>query len=707
MCGVCPAGCGARISLQDGRIQRVVPQKGHPLGIGCPRMACAAEVVYSPDRLLHPRRRVGPRGSGRFERVSWDEAYDQLVDGLRDLARRYGPESVCTYTGRGNFELGLCEAFAPAGPPESSANAVLFPFGSPNATGVGACCYVAQGMIGPFASFGAHRRQMAVEWERADLLLVWGANPATASPPQNLKRLTAARRRGARVVVIDHRRTRTAHATGARWIGVRPGTDGALALGLMQVLVEEGLYDREFVQRWTHGFDDLHAYLRGFPTQEVERITGVPADDVRRLARDIARADGCAVQMYTGLEYCNGGVQAIRAVWSLMALAGHLDAPGGNVFRMKPRARLGRHVVEAPAGARPPVGRAEHPLYHAIRNEAHAAELPRAILHGEPYPVRGMIVSGASIITSWPNPRLWREAFASLDLLVVVDRFPTADAAYADLLLPATTLFENLSYMVYDDRVLQLREPVIAPRGEARSDFDIFAGLARRLGYGHRFPASQEVALGQALEGTGITLEQLRAAPMGLPLDLPAMRYHKYRTGELRADGQPGFETPTGKFELSSSWLKQHGYGPLPVYSEPVEGPLSAPERRDRFPLVLSTGAASRFMFRSQHHNIPAMARRQPSPVAWINPEDAAARRICDGDPVFVVSPRGRIPVSARVTPDIVSGVVEVTVGGGGPLGPKAWREANTNELTDLDNRDPLSGFPVLKALLCDVEPRV
>ena len=705
LCGVCPGGCGARIFLEDGRITRVVPLKGHPLGMGCPRMACAAEVVYSPDRLLHPLRRSGPRGAGQFERVTWDQAYDHLVQRLRDLADEYGPESICTYTGRGNFELGLCEAFAPEGPPESSANAVLFPFGSPNTTGVGACCYVAQGMIAPFACFGVHRRRMAVEWDRAELLLVWGANPATASPAVNLQRLKEARSRGARVVVIDPRRTGTARATDAEWVPVRPGTDGALALGMIHVLAAEALYDREFVLRWTHGFDELRHYAARFTPEETARITGVPAARVRRLARDIAGAAGCAVQMYTGLEYCNGGVQAVRAVWSLLALAGHLDAPGGNVFRMQPRVRLARNTTPPPADPAP-IGRDEHPLYHAIRNEAHAAALPPAILDGEPYPVRGMIISGASLITAWPDPDLWRRALASLDLLVVVNRFPTADAAFADLVLPTTTLFENLSYMVYDDRVIQLREPVIEPLGEARSDIDVFAGLARRLGYGHLFPADEEDAVRRALDGSGLTLEQLRAAPAGLATDLPPMRYHKYRTGGLRADGQPGFETPTGKFELASTWLAQYGLEPLPVYTEPAEGPLATPEVARRFPLVLGTGTCSRYMFRSQHPNIPGLARRQPAPVAQINVADAAARGIADGDEVDVVSPRGRAPFVARVTDDIAPGVVEVTAGGGGPLGPRAWREGNANRLTDLDNRDALSGFPVLKALLCEVELR-
>ncbi len=705
LCGVCPGGCGARIHLHDGRITRVLPLPGHPLGIGCMRMASADEVVYSPDRILHPQRRSGPRGEGRFERVTWDQAYDHMVQRLRQLAEQYGPESICTYTGRGNFELGLCESFAPTGPPESSANAVLFPFGSPNTTGVGACCYVAQGMISPFACFGEHRRRMAVEWERAELLLVWGANPATASPPINLQRLKAARKRGARVVVIDHRRTRTARGADAEWLPVRPGTDGALALGMINVLIDEALYDREFVERWTHGFDELRQYVARFSPEETERITGVPAARVQTLARDVARAAGCAVQMYTGLEYCNSGVQTVRAVWSLQALAGHLDAPGGNVFRMRPAVRLSRNTT-APPDAPPPLGRNEHPLYHAIRNEAHAAELPRAILEGKPYPVRGMIISGASLITAWPNPDLWRRALAALDLLVVVNRFPTADSAFADLVLPTTTLFENLSYMIYDDRLIQLREPVIEPQGEARSDVDVFAGLARRLGYGHLFPADQEDAVRRALDGSGITLEQLRAAPEGLPMGLPPMRYHKYRSGELRADGQPGFETPSGKFELTSTWLAQYGLDALPVYTEPTEGPLASPEVARRFPLVLGSGACSPYMFRSQHHNIPGITRRQPAPLAEINTADAAARGIADGQQVDVISPRGRAPFVALVTDNIAPGVVEVTAGGGGPLGPRAWREGNANLLTDLDNRDALSGFPVLKALLCEVEPR-
>jgi len=313
-----------------------------------------------------------------------------------------------------------------------------------------------------------------------------------------------------------------------------------------------------------------------------------------------------------------------------------------------------------------------------------------------------LIISGASIITAWPDPDLWRRALAALDLLVVVNRFPTADAQYADILLPATTLFEIESYMIYDGYV-QLRQRVIPPRGEARNDYLIFAELARRLGYGHLWPQTEEQMIEYALEGTGITLEQLRAHPEGVPFDVPEMHFRKYELGELRSDGKPGFETPTGLFEIASEWLRSHGYEALPEYTEPTEGPVAAPELLGQYPLIFNSGARTQNAFRSQHLNIPSLVSRQPWPLVHMHSQDARRRGIQDGDQVYVVTPRGRVPFMARVNEDIVPGVVEVNMGGGGPVGAEAWQAANVNELTDFYNRDPILGFPVYKALLCDV----
>lgn len=698
LCGICPAGCAVEVHLVDEKVAAISPLPDHPHGIVCPRGLQAAEIIYSPDRLLYPQQR---EQSGDLTRISWDEAYDDIVARLRDIAARHGPEAVCVYTGRGNFEFALNEAFAPAGTVESSANAVLFPFGSPNATGVGSLCYVSYGMIASRSLFGEYMRNMTEDIEGADLILVWGENPTTDSAPVNLRRLMRAQQRGARIVVIDHRHSESARATRAQWIGVRPGSDGALALGLIHVLIAEDLYDYEFVTRWCHGFPELAEYARAFTPEAVERITWVPAETTRELARAIAAARGCAILTYTGLEYSNSGVQAIRAVWTLQAIAGHLDRPGGKLFKMPGRARPTR-ILTPPPPEPLPIGAAEYPLYHAVRHEAHAALLPRAILEGQPYPIRALIVSGASLLTAWPNPALWRRALAALDLLVVINRFPTADAEFAHFLLPATTMFEIESYIAHDGLV-QWRPRVIPPVGEARNDYLIFAELAARLGYGERWPQTEAALIEAALAGTGITRDELRAHPEGVALPEPPMVYAKHEAGLLRDDGRPGFATATGRFEITSEWFRAHGYEPLPVYTEPVEGPLADPELARRYPLVFNSGARTQTAFRSQHHNIPSLVKRQPEPRVWLNPRDAGARGIADGDDVWVETPRGRGRYRAYVTAGIVPGAVEVNMGGGGPLGPAAWQASNVNELTDMDNRDPISGFPVYKALLCEV----
>jgi anaerobic selenocysteine-containing dehydrogenase len=702
LCGVCSAGCGVEVVIEEERITRLKPRKDHPRGIVCTRGTRAAEVVHSPDRLLYPQRRVGERGEGRFERITWDAAFAHITERIEQIGAEHGPEALALYSGRGNFEFGLNEAFAPAGPAESSANAVLFPFGSPNATGVGSLCFVSYGMIAPRSCFGEVYRDLADDLDNADVVFVWGANPATASPPENLVRLKAVQARGGRVVVIDHRRSETARALRADWIGIRPGTDGALALGLIHVLIAEDRYDHTFVERFTHGFDALAEYVRAFSPEAVAAITGVPADTVRSLARSVAGARGFSVLMYTGLEYSNSGVQSIRAALVLQAIAGHLDAPGGKLFRMRGRQHLHRNVTPAPSSGRPAIGAAEFPIFHEVRQEAHAALLPRAILEADPYPVRGMIVSGSSLLTAWPDPARWRRALAALDLLVVIDRFPTADAPYADVVLPATTMFEIESYMEFDGRV-ELRRRILPPPGEARNDYLIFAELARRLGYGDRWPQTERGMVELALTGTGISYEELAGSADGVALPVPEMRHRKYERGELRADGQAGFNTPTGKFEIASEWFRGHGYEPLPVYTEPSEGPFAAADLTARFPLVLNTGARIKADFRSQHRNIKTLVDLQPAPLVQLHRDDAAARGIADGDDVEVVTARGRVPFRARVTDDIVRGAVEANMGGGGPLGPPAWRRANVNDLTDAANYDPISGFPVYKALLCDV----
>ncbi len=703
LCGICPAGCWVRARLRDGRLEAVDPYPDHPLGTLCTIGSHSPQIVHDPDRLRYPLRRRGPKGSGAFTRVSWDEAMAEIADRLLTIKTESGPEATAIYTGRGSFDLALCDLFQPAGVAVSSASSVLFPFGSPNTLGVGALCYVAFAMIAPHTTLGELYITMETDIDQAELIVLWGSNPATDSPPLAHEQILRARARGARVVAIDPRRHGTARQTNAEWVPIRSGTDGALALGMLQVLIEEELFDEGFACDWTLGFEELRRYVQHFRPETVEGITGVPAATVRSLARSIAAARGACPVMYTGLEYSDSGVQAIRAVFTLWALAGQLDVPGGLTIRMRennfPQNRTG---LIANPDVKKSLGRDRFPVYSHYRGESHAIALPDAVLHGDPYHVRALLLVGGSILTSWPDPALWRKTFEALDFLVCLDRYPTADSAYADLVLPATTGYEITSYMRYGP-LFKIRERLVAPQGEARSDFLVLAELAARLGYGELFPQSEEAILRHALAGSGFSLEEVRAAGGAVRLPGVMQQYKKWEKGMLREDSRPGFATPSGKFEIASSLLAEHGYDPLPVYTEPAEGPLARPDLMARYPLVLNTGSRTPYDFRSQHHGVAELAENLPEPLVTINVDDAAARSIRHGDPVWVATQRGRVRFRAFVTADIMPGTVDAHQGGGGPLGPEAWQRCNVNELTALDHFDPISGFPVYKTLLCEV----
>jgi cysteine desulfurase NifS len=689
---------------EEGKIAEVAPDESSPLGMLCRTGELSREVVYSKNRLLYPMRRKGPKGTYDFSRITWDEAYDILVERLNRTKARHGAAATAIYTGSGSFELALCDFYQPKGVAVSSASSVLFPFGSPNTMGVGALCYVSFAMIAPHVTMGSMFINMFADVENAEVIVIWGKNPAAHCPPHDFARIQAAHKRGAAIIVIDPRRTAMAKYPDAQWIPIRPGTDGALALGLSHVLLEEEIYDDDFASRWTVGFDAFARYVRHFRPEVVEHITGVPAGTIRTLARRIAQADGVAPVMYSGLEYSDGAVQAIRATFVLWALAGQLDRRGGFCFSMPgskfPINREGH--VENP-DPRKAAGYNDFPIYTKYRGEFHAGILPKAVLEGKPYPIRLLISLGASLITSWPGSETWRKTLQALDFLVCIDRQFTADAAYADIVLPATTSYENESYMVYES-MFRIRERIIEPLGEARNDFFILSELAKRLGYGHLYPQDEQELLRRALKGSGFTLEDVRAAGGTVRIPSGMMQYRKWEKGLLRPDRMPGFDTPSGKFEIASSILEEHGYDPLPVYTEPGESPLSDPGSAREYPLVFNSGARSNTDLHALHLSIPEMNRSTPVPTVMINTSDAAKRGIRHGDPVTVQTKRGRVSTMyALVTGDIVAGAVEANAMGGGPAGTASWRKANINELTDPARYDPISGFPVYKALLCEV----
>ncbi|MDP6417122.1 MAG: molybdopterin-dependent oxidoreductase, partial [Gammaproteobacteria bacterium] len=382
--------------------------------------------------------------------------------------------------------------FQPKGVVVSSASNILFPFGSPNTMGVGALCYVSLHMIAPHVTMGRMQTNMFADIENAEMIVVWGTNPATDSPPVDMHRLEVAAMRGADIVTIDPRRTEATTRTNGQWVPIRPGTDGALALSMIEVMIDAELYDEDFAENWCHGFEALKNYVQHFTPEVAQTITGVPADTIRDLVRRLCNAGGACPLMYTGLEYSNSGVQSARAILTLFALAGQVDVPGGiGLTMLNSDFPINRSCNQDNPDLGLAVVRDRFPIYSDYRGECHASGLVDAVLKGEPYHIRSLIIHGASMLTSWPQTTIWRETLSKLDFLVCIDRQLTADAAYADIVLPATTMFENLSYMTYGP-IFHLRERILEPLGEARNDYLIMAEMAKRLGYGHLFPQTEE-----------------------------------------------------------------------------------------------------------------------------------------------------------------------------------------------------------------------
>jgi len=698
ICGVCPGGCEIQAEVEDGVLISVKAAENTPFGNLCTRGKAAPEVVYSPDRIKKPLIRTGARGTGVFREASWDEALDFVADKMKAISKVYGPQAVASHSGRGAFEPSLGELYN--GVDMLSLN-LLNAFGSPNAASDGSLCFVSYGLLAPLTTFGIPAMRLLPDFENSNLIVVWGANPVTDSPPFMFKRIVNAQKNGKKIIAIDQMKSDIA-ARADQWIPIRSGTDGALALGLINIVISEELHDQDFVENWTVGFAELKEYVKQFTPEAVESITGVPKDQVIALAREIAAAKPATLRTYTGLEYSNSGVQNIRAVFILWALTGNLDVPGGLAIGLPPNLPMEKIKIQHPELR--PFGAEKYPLFYELTKSAHFMEFPKAVLENDPYPIKGLIINGSSTLTSYPQPELFEQAYRNLDLMVVIDRFMTKDVLFADVVLPATTYFEIDSYQRYPGGYTRLRKKLIEPVGEAKNDALIMAELAKRLGFGHLYPQSEEEILEKAFEKKPELLLRLKETDDGLQPPQKPSEYKKYEKGLLRSDGQPGFSTPSGKVELRSSMMEKNGYEGLPVYVDPVEGPHGDKAAFQEYPLILNTGARIQSTFRSQHLSIPSLVKLQNKPQVLINPQDANEREIKQGDKVAIRTKRGVVHFWAKVTEKVLPGSVEANQGGGNPIQVKEWRDGNVNNLTDFSNRDPISGFPVFKALLCQIE---
>jgi len=708
--------CIMRVNVKGGKVVEVRGDPMDPEGKGelTLRGEHIKEFLYSPDRLTYPMKRTGRRGEGKWKRISWDEALTAIADRFHGIKQKYGAEAIDFH--HGHYHSGdILGTYLPR-----LANLI----GTPNITNPSHVCHLPRVFLQFNIDFGA---VFQPDLPHTKCLILWGGNPRATNKPQEIA-IKEARARGIKLIVIDPRKITYAEEADIH-AQLRPGTDGALALGMSHVIVKENLYDKEFVEKWTKGFDRFSQMVKDYPPEKVEEITWVPADIVREMARMYATAKPACISPRNSLDQHTNASCAIRAINILMAITGNLDIKGGNAFTIP--VSMGFEDLKLydklpPEQAKKKIG-VDKSLYSKMSQawpSAHTPSLWDAILNDDPYPVKAMMVMAANPALICANSNVVQYALKKLDFLVVADLFMTPTAELADIVLPACTFFEQSRVVTYDIHAdhgwnstsrLGLSPKVVEPLGESWSDWKIICELGRKMGYGEYFPwKTREQAIDDELQPFGITCEELKKHPEGLIITVPPFLYTQkrdffggimrsiiklvafrdypdmYRKYEMR-----GFMTPSKKVEIYSELLEKHGHDPLPVYREPAESPVSQPELAKEYPFILIAGTKLEAYTHSMMRNIPGLRKYAPENLVEINPEAASKLEINDGEFVRISSPRGRIQCKASVTNSIDPRVVHLYHG---------FKMSNCNVLTDNKAFDPITGSVGMKSLLCKVE---
>ncbi|MEX2480318.1 MAG: molybdopterin-dependent oxidoreductase [Gammaproteobacteria bacterium] len=629
----CPDTCAWQVEVDDdGRAVAVRGDPAHPFTQGalCAKLKRYPARVYSPDRILHPLRRTGPKGAGQFERIGWDEALGTIIERLRDTLDRHGPLGAmpCSFAGT----IGLLNRYA----------GEKF-FARLGATGLDRqiCGNVAYDAVA--ATVGAGDTILPEDLAHSRYILIWGTNTAVTNVHLWGGAIREARRAGAKVVVIDPVRTPT--AAHADWhVQVTPGTDAALALGLIHVIVRDALFDAEYVARHTLGFDALSERARDYPPQRVAAITGVAAGDIERLAREYATTRPAALRLMVGMErYSNGGA-SVRAAACLPALVGAWRERGGGLCQFTGKLFFDAldYGVIFPGSEYPQPART-----------VHLAQLGRALTAADmDPPISWMLVYNLNPVVTMPNQNLVIEGLTREDLFTVVhEQFMTDTARYADIVLPATTQLEQWELMPsWGQTYVALNPPAIEPLGEAVSNTELFRRLSQALGYTEPdlLSSDEERIRGLLAKDSplldGISFERLQEtgwAPLALPEN-----YRPHENGN--------FATPSGKVEFHSAALAGRGLDPLPGYV-----PL-APAPDAQAPLRLVSAKVAHFL-NSEYVNLPHRGTARQIPEIQINLADAEPRGIADGDTVCMANAQGAVEARARVSADTAGGVVFMT----------------------------------------------
>src|SRR5215472_4976205 len=637
--GVCPLDCADTcswvVTVQDGRAVKLLGNREHPFTRGalCSKVNRFLEATRQPDRLLWPERRIGPKGQGRFERISWDAALEEIAARWRDIIARDGAQAIWPYYGTGT--LGMIQGLAGAG-------RRLW-----NVLGTSqhhlSICMTAGG-FGTGYTLGDNRIGMDPEgFAEARLIVLWGANPLVTHH-HVWKFIEKARRGGGRLVVIDPLRTRTADQADEH-LAPRPGTDAALALGLLHVVLARGGEDRDFIETHTLGWDAFRERILEFPPTRVADITGVPTAVIEQLGERLATKRPTAIKIGPGMQRHAGGGQAVRVISCIPGVTGDWRYPGGGVAYDTRSFFRGNFAALWRDDLRPPGTR----VLTMTRLGEGLTEI------GDP-PVRALLVYGANPAASAPDQNKVRRGLAREDLFtVVIDHFQTDTADFADLLLPATMQTEHVDlHHAYGHAYLALNTPAVPPAGECLPNTEILRRIARALGVTESCVYDSDEDLARAV----LDADELRMA--GITLEALAVRGWM-RLGEPQpwAPLAKGFPSPSGRLEFYSARAAEAGLDPLPTYTPPYESTPRDPALARRHPLALVAPAGPHFL-NTEFSNLPALRDKAGPQRVLLHAEDAAVRGLVDGDVARVFNDRGEylalVVVSDRVIPGLASG---------------------------------------------------
>jgi anaerobic selenocysteine-containing dehydrogenase len=692
-CRGCHGVCQVLVHLEGDRVVKVTGDPESPTSRGylCPKGSASPELLYHPDRLIYPLRRVGERGENKWRRVSWEEALSEMVEKFTLIKKDSGPEFVAMGQGTGRPYTEWTGRFANA-------------FGTPNFIGPAHICYIPR-VIASRLTLG--RLPVCDIYgfggEKPACILIWGCNITHSGAADGMcgGMLQRALKEAHKVIVVDPRRIGPAEGAN-HWLQLRPGTDGALALAMIHTIIAEDLFDHNFVDHYTIGFDKLVDHVRAFTPEWAEPITRVKASDIRSAARTYATHSPACLQWGNGMDMSVCSFHTGRSLLILMGITGNIDRPGGNVLwvppaKVKPKSAF---INRDQAGGQFLSMEQKKRMISASKfpfcPNTHSPTFWESVITGQPYRVRGMWIIGSNLlVTATQGMKIERAMKEHLEFIVVSDMFMTPTAQLSDLVLPASTWLEQDDVVFFHKIWCVLARKKLAQLGEARDDRDVIFDLAHRFGLHEAFPWKDSAEyLDWVLEETGLNFEQF--CERGIMIG--EMRYRKYET--------EGFQTPTGKFEISSSLMESMGLSAMPLFRESPLSPVSTPDLAKEFPLILISGTKVRNYFHSELRQIESLRHENPDPLVEIHPDTASSLGIREGDWVWIESPFARVKMRAKLLEGIMPDVVNAQHGWWFPeeFPPEyGWKKSNVNLLYGDTHFDPESGSEPLKSYLCKV----